>query len=153
MLWCVRSRKGPFLFRPPGPGRRPNVQLKAPVVHLPRHADRTVGRRHGSVRPFQVADVRPDGELREPGSSRDHAEDVFRQRGSGAAPALTEYVLGVIPTAPGFAEFTVRPHVGDLKWAYGTVPTPHGPIRVSWQVDDGRLQLDVRAPAGTRWSK
>ena len=33
---------------------------------------------------------------------------------SGAAPALTSFVLGVRPTSPGFATFTVTPHPGNL---------------------------------------
>ena len=48
---------------------------------------------------------------------------------SGAAPALTNYVLGVQPTSPGFATFTVsRTRAGSSR--RGVVPTPHGPIRV-----------------------
>jgi hypothetical protein len=34
---------------------------------------------------------------------------------SGAAAAITRYVLGVQPTAPGFSTFTVTPHPGDLS--------------------------------------
>ena len=70
---------------------------------------------------------------------------------SGAAPALTEYVLGVEPTSPGFTTFTVDPHPGDLKWASGTVPTPHGPILVSWRRKRETIALHVTAPPGTVW--
>ena len=70
---------------------------------------------------------------------------------SGAAPALTQYVLGVTPTSPGFATFTVSPHTGDLSSASGVVPTPHGPIKVSWIDVLGKLFLRVTAPPGTRW--
>ncbi len=72
---------------------------------------------------------------------------------SGAAPALTEYVLGVRSTSPGYATFTVKPHPGDLTWAKGTVPTPHGPIHVGWKVHEGRLALRVDGPAGTRYER
>jgi hypothetical protein len=65
---------------------------------------------------------------------------------SGAAPALTEWVLGVTPTSPGFATFTVQPHRADLGWAKGDVPTPHGLIHVEWTL----TSLTVRAPRGTR---
>jgi hypothetical protein len=68
---------------------------------------------------------------------------------SGAAPALTEWVLGVRPTSPGFATFTVQPHRADLAWAQGGVPTPHGLIHVQWT----RTTLTVRASSGTRWVK
>jgi Bacterial alpha-L-rhamnosidase C-terminal domain len=72
---------------------------------------------------------------------------------SGAAPALTRYVLGVVPTSPGFATFAVTPHVGDLEYAEGNVPTPHGRIRVAWKVTGGALELGVSAPPGTRWER
>jgi hypothetical protein len=70
---------------------------------------------------------------------------------SGAAPALTQYVLGVTPTSPGFATFTVSPQANDLVWAAGDVPTPHGTIHVSWQRHGVAVLVRVSAPSGTRW--
>ncbi|HWB21928.1 MAG TPA: alpha-L-rhamnosidase C-terminal domain-containing protein [Gaiellaceae bacterium] len=67
---------------------------------------------------------------------------------SVAAPALTNEVLGVQPTSPGFKTFTVMPHPSDLKWASGTVPTPHGDITVSWKIVGGTLKVSVHAPPG-----
>jgi hypothetical protein len=71
---------------------------------------------------------------------------------TGAAPALTAYVLGVRPTSPGFATFVVEPHPGNLAWASGTVPTPHGDLKVSWRRAGGKLDVTVQAPPGTRWT-
>jgi hypothetical protein len=72
---------------------------------------------------------------------------------SGAAPALTNDVLGVRPTSPGYATFTVSPHPGDLASAAGTVSTPHGTLRVAWRrTTNGRIVLTVEAPHGTRWT-
>ena len=73
---------------------------------------------------------------------------------SGAAPALTSYVLGVRPTSPGFATFVVDPHPGaSVTSASGTVPTPRGGIVVSWvKRRNGRLAITVDAPAGERWA-
>lgn len=70
---------------------------------------------------------------------------------SGPTSALTEYVLGVRPASPGYATWTVQPQPGNLAWAQGQVPTPHGPISVSWSRDvrTGTLTMDVRAPRGT----
>jgi len=74
--------------------------------------------------------------------------------GWSAAPAmiLPAYVLGVRPTAPGFARFDVCPCTADLAWAKGAVPTPHGPIRVSWkkQGDAAGVTCEVTVPEGTR---
>jgi hypothetical protein len=66
---------------------------------------------------------------------------------SGAAPALTEYMLGVAPTSPGFATFSVRPHTTDLRWARGKVPTPRGTIQVAWRRTSRKLTLELTAPA------
>jgi hypothetical protein len=49
---------------------------------------------------------------------------------AGPAHLLPSRILGVTPTAPGFRGVAVRPMLGDLEWAEGTVPTPLGPIAV-----------------------
>lgn len=73
---------------------------------------------------------------------------------SGAAPALTAYVLGVRPTSPGFTTFVVRPQPGtSVTAASGVVPTPGGPIAVSWRRVGRRLVLSVHAPPGETWQR
>jgi len=70
---------------------------------------------------------------------------------SGAAPALTNRLLGVAPTAPGFARYEFVPHPGDVAWAEGRVPTPGGAIDAAWErsADGGGFTLRIAAPAGT----
>jgi hypothetical protein len=43
---------------------------------------------------------------------------------------LTAHVLGVRPGAAGWREVVDDPKLGDLAWAEGSVPTPHGVVRV-----------------------
>jgi hypothetical protein len=62
---------------------------------------------------------------------------------------MSARILGVRPTSPGFKTFAVRPALGDLTWAKGIVPTPHGDVAVSWALGEDRLGLDVTVPAGT----
>ena len=64
----------------------------------------------------------------------------------GASPVylLGKYYLGVQPTKPGYEEFEVRPHLGDLEWMEGDVPTPHGMIHVYMD----REQVKVKATEG-----
>jgi hypothetical protein len=52
--------------------------------------------------------------------------------GWSAAPTffLSQHVLGIHPITPGFSQIRFEPHLGDLEWAKGVVPTPHGPIVV-----------------------
>jgi hypothetical protein len=47
---------------------------------------------------------------------------------AGATNWLTECVLGVRPQTGGFAQTSIVPHLGNLQWASGRVPTPHGNI-------------------------
>jgi alpha-L-rhamnosidase len=65
--------------------------------------------------------------------------------------ALSGYVLGVQPVTAGYATWSVQPHPGDLAWAEGQAPTPHGPIAVSWAGEGGvgQFSMQVTAPAGT----
>jgi Bacterial alpha-L-rhamnosidase 6 hairpin glycosidase domain/Bacterial alpha-L-rhamnosidase C-terminal domain len=65
---------------------------------------------------------------------------------SGAAPALTSYALGVQPATPGFGTFVAEPHPADLKWARGTVPTPHGPITFKWYQAPHGFSASVSSP-------
>lgn len=71
--------------------------------------------------------------------------------GWSAAPAyfLSTQVLGVTPSAPGYARVRIAPQPFNLRWASGIVPTPRGTITVSWRVlDDGTFALEYDAPAG-----
>lgn len=71
---------------------------------------------------------------------------------TGVVPLLSNYILGIKPTQPGFAEWSVRPSLGDLTWAQGLVPLPGGAgLYVQWSLnDDGDVNLCVSAPSGTR---
>lgn len=74
--------------------------------------------------------------------------------GWAAAPTnfLTHETLGVQPTEPGFATFDVSPQPGDLAWAQGAVPTPHGTIRTAWKREGDGFLLTVEAPPGTTYT-
>ena len=52
--------------------------------------------------------------------------------GWSAAPAylLPAYVLGIRPTAPGYASHSSDPQLGNLAWAEGDVPTPEGELLI-----------------------
>jgi hypothetical protein len=71
---------------------------------------------------------------------------------SGIVPTLTNYILGVVPSGPGFSVYTIKPIPGDVEWAKGVVPTPNGPITVNWQQNQalGLFYLTATAPAGSQ---
>jgi alpha-L-rhamnosidase len=65
--------------------------------------------------------------------------------------ALSGYVLGAQPVTAGYATWTVQPHPGDLSWAEGRVPTPHGALSVAWSSEPGvgQFSTQVTSPGGT----
>ncbi|MDQ2731102.1 MAG: hypothetical protein M3Y56_05540 [Armatimonadota bacterium] len=67
---------------------------------------------------------------------------------SGPTGYLTERILGVRPTSGGFKTAEITPHLGDLQWAAGVVPTPHGPIRLNASQQGARTVLRLTLPPG-----
>lgn len=67
---------------------------------------------------------------------------------AGPCYFLPRHVLGVRPAAPGFAKVSVRPDLGDLAWARGSIPTPFGTIEVEWETHRGKLRGRCRLPEG-----
>ncbi|KAI2642763.1 glycoside hydrolase family 78 protein [Xylaria nigripes] len=70
---------------------------------------------------------------------------------TGVTPLLSTYVLGVKPAKPGFREWTVDPIPLDgVSWARGAVPTPYGPLGVSWMINSGGdIVVTIVSPHGT----
>ncbi len=67
--------------------------------------------------------------------------------GSNVLVELQRALLGVVPTSPGYVTFDVAPPGTGLASASGRVPTPRGPVVVSWHVGGGAAALDVTVPA------
>src|SRR5579871_2053177 len=80
------------------------------------------------------------------GDSRSHGF------GSNVLVAIQQTMLGVIPTGPGYASFDVTVPLHALSYASGNVPTPHGPIDVTWTRPASAAQpfdVNVAVPANT----
>lgn len=58
---------------------------------------------------------------------------------SGVTPWLMTQILGIQPTAGGFAKVDIRPDLIDLQWAKGSEPTPHGILGVSIRNSNGYI--------------
>ncbi len=81
------------------------------------------------------------------GDSRSHGF------GSNVLVAIQQTMLGVIPTAPGYASFDVTVPLQALSYASGRVPTPHGAIEVAWRrpaVATRPFKVDVTVPVNTK---
>ncbi|MBZ4189910.1 alpha-L-rhamnosidase C-terminal domain-containing protein [Niabella beijingensis] len=70
---------------------------------------------------------------------------------SGPTPWLTQHVLGITVAAPGCKVIRVVPHLGDLRFAEGSFPTPYGPVKVKHvKQHDGRIRSSITAPPQVR---
>lgn len=68
---------------------------------------------------------------------------------AGPTAWLTRHVLGLLPLAPGGSTVQVRPQLGDLTKAEGTLPTPHGEVYVRHtKKANGEIDTVIDAPAG-----
>ena len=66
---------------------------------------------------------------------------------SGPTAWLSEHVLGVRIVEPGGKAIRVEPHLGDLAWAEGAVPTPAGLVKVRHvRRADGTINSTIDAP-------
>lgn len=63
---------------------------------------------------------------------------------------LSRYQLGIWWAQPGYGKARIAPVPLDLNWVRGRVPTPHGPIYVSWEfTDDGdAFAMEIALPPG-----
>ena len=83
------------------------------------------------------------------GAPRSGGVSLAHGWGGGPVPALSGYVLGIRPTAPGYRRWIVAPQPGNLRFAQGKAPTPHGPIASRWRRGRGSFKLTVMGPRGT----
>jgi alpha-L-rhamnosidase-like protein/mannosylglycerate hydrolase MGH1-like protein len=78
------------------------------------------------------------------------ADSMAHAWSTGATAAMSQYVVGVMPTGPGYRRWSIAPRPGDLKFAQGLVPTPYGPITVRWErKKHKRFVLTTNAPRRT----
>lgn len=63
---------------------------------------------------------------------------------------MSSRVLGISPSEPGFKKIKIQPHILDLKWAKGQVPTPFGLVKVNWERKKEDFSISVTVPRGSR---
>ncbi len=68
---------------------------------------------------------------------------------SGVTPWLMAQILGIQPTAGGFAKVNIRPDLIDLRWAKGAEPTPHGLLGVDIVAGERGYVTTIDLPAET----
>ncbi|MGF7033658.1 hypothetical protein J2T17_004606 [Paenibacillus mucilaginosus] len=102
----------------------------------------------------RIDELTPQGKVDVHGSYGGYCYQGYRHSlchgwASGPTAWLSEYVLGIRPLEPGCRTVRVAPQLGDLTWAEGTFPTPHGIVRVKHtKRPDGTVHSDITAPEG-----
>jgi len=66
--------------------------------------------------------------------------------GSAPANVVARWIAGVRPLQPGFAHVLIDPQPEGLAHADIVVPTPRGPVQVSWKNDGDAMLLGVSVP-------
>ncbi len=57
-------------------------------------------------------------------------------------------VLGIVPTKEGYTKIKLKPQLGDLAWAEGSVPTPCGMLYVRHEKQGGQIVTTYKMPDG-----
>lgn len=68
---------------------------------------------------------------------------------TGPTDALVSYVVGLQPTSPGGANWTLQPQYGDLTFAEGGFTLPTGKFSSSWKLHGNSANIMINAPANT----
>jgi hypothetical protein len=68
----------------------------------------------------------------------------------GSSPNIEVFrtILGLEPVAPGFARVAIRPHLGQLSRASGSIPHPKGELKVSLRREGAQAVAEIDLPAG-----
>lgn len=70
---------------------------------------------------------------------------------SGPAAWIIHHVLGIESLEPGGKTVRVKPFLGDLKWAEGSMPVASGIVKVRHErLADGTIKSDISAPPGVK---
>ncbi len=75
-----------------------------------------------------------------------HRHSLSHGWASGPTAWLSSHVLGIKVAEPGGKAYTIKPNLGDLKWAEGTFPTPYGIIYVKHVKENGKIKSEIKAP-------
>jgi hypothetical protein len=61
---------------------------------------------------------------------------------------LNRIILGLRPVKAGGEAFEISPWIEGLDWAEGAVMTMKGLVRVRWEKQAGKVEIDVQTPPG-----
>jgi len=63
---------------------------------------------------------------------------------AGITKWLSEEILGIKPTAPGFTSCTIMPRLSSrIIWVDGSIPTAYGKIKASFNISNGECKINI----------
>jgi Bacterial alpha-L-rhamnosidase C-terminal domain len=68
---------------------------------------------------------------------------------TGPSDALVSYIVGLQPTSPGGATWSLQPQYGDLTFAEGGFTLPTGKFSSGWKIQGNRTDIVVDTPTNT----
>lgn len=104
----------------------------------------------------RIDELVPEGKVDVHGTYGGYCYEGYRHSfahgwASGPTSWLSEHVLGIKIAKPGGKAYSVKPNLGDLEFAEGTFPTPHGVIRVRHEKGaNGEVVSQIEAPDGVQ---
>lgn len=67
---------------------------------------------------------------------------------SGSTSFLSRHILVIKLIEPGYRKIKIKPHLGELPYAEGIIPTPYGAITVRHEMTEGGIKTNVSVPEG-----
>lgn len=78
-------------------------------------------------------------------ANRSHIHNCFNGLGSWFYQAIG----GIQPLEPGYRKISICPQIPKgVTWAKITKQTPYGALKVNWELKDGAIIYDIKAPTG-----
>ena len=109
-----------------------------------------------TVNAAPIDELVPEGKIDIHGSYGAYCYVKFRHSlchgwASGPTSWLTRHVLGFEVIEPGCKVLRIKPNLGDLSWAEGTLPTPMGLVWVRHEKQqDGSIKTKIKSPKGIK---
>jgi hypothetical protein len=69
--------------------------------------------------------------------------------GSSAGNMIQRGLMGINPIEPGFKKISIKPQIGNLKFAKIDFPTIRGTVKVNVAYNDNTYDVEINIPANT----
>jgi len=98
-----------------------------------------------------IDEIVPPGKKDIHGDFGKHCYTKFRHSlchgwAGGPTAFMSQYILGVFPSEPGYKKIKIMPSLGSLSYAKGKIPTPYGVISIEHKSENGKISTSITKP-------